>query len=235
MREELVAIKEQFATPRRTQILDNEFEQDIEDLIQREDMVVTVRMAATSSGCRCRPIAPSAAAARAVRAWLRARTISSRICSSPTPTRRSCSFQPRHCLQAEGLASAPGHAAGARQGLRQPAAAGRRRDDLTVLPMPEDEASWSTLDVMFATARGEVRRNELSDFVNVNQRQDRHEVRGRGCRRPADRRGHLHRGAGRAAGDRQGRAIRFPVEKCGSSRAAPPPACAASPWPRVTR
>jgi DNA gyrase subunit A len=38
-----------------------------------------------------------------------------------------------------------------------------------VMPMPEDEASWSTLHVMFATARGGVRRNELSDFVNVNQ------------------------------------------------------------------
>ncbi|HEY6714815.1 MAG TPA: DNA gyrase subunit A, partial [Reyranella sp.] len=42
MRTELVEIKEKFATPRRTEILDNEFEQDIEDLIQREDMVVTV-------------------------------------------------------------------------------------------------------------------------------------------------------------------------------------------------
>ena len=38
-----------------------------------------------------------------------------------------------------------------------------------VMPLPEDEASWSTLNVMFATARGGVRRNELSDFVNVNQ------------------------------------------------------------------
>ena len=37
------------------------------------------------------------------------------------------------------------------------------------MPMPEDEASWATLNVMFATARGGVRRNELSDFVNVNQ------------------------------------------------------------------
>jgi DNA gyrase subunit A len=37
------------------------------------------------------------------------------------------------------------------------------------MPMPEDEASWSTLNVMFATARGGVRRNELSDFVNVHQ------------------------------------------------------------------
>jgi DNA gyrase subunit A len=38
-----------------------------------------------------------------------------------------------------------------------------------VMPMPEDEASWSTLNVMFATARGGVRRNELSDFTSVNQ------------------------------------------------------------------
>ena len=42
MSKELLEIKEKFATPRRTEILDNEFEQDIEDLIQREDMVVTV-------------------------------------------------------------------------------------------------------------------------------------------------------------------------------------------------
>ena len=38
-----------------------------------------------------------------------------------------------------------------------------------VMPMPEDETSWATLHVMFATARGGVRRNELSDFVSVNQ------------------------------------------------------------------
>jgi len=39
----------------------------------------------------------------------------------------------------------------------------------TVMPLPEDEASWATLNVVFATARGGVRRNELSDFVNVHQ------------------------------------------------------------------
>ncbi|MGY8993659.1 MAG: DNA gyrase subunit A, partial [Rhodospirillales bacterium] len=42
MRAELLAAKEQFATPRRTAIEDSEFEHDLEDLIQREDMVVTV-------------------------------------------------------------------------------------------------------------------------------------------------------------------------------------------------
>ena len=37
------------------------------------------------------------------------------------------------------------------------------------MPLPEDEASWETLDVMFATTGGTVRRNKLSDFVQVNR------------------------------------------------------------------
>jgi DNA gyrase subunit A len=39
----------------------------------------------------------------------------------------------------------------------------------TILPLPEDEAQWGELDVMFATTRGTVRRNKLSDFVQVNR------------------------------------------------------------------
>src|SRR5690606_35602151 len=39
----------------------------------------------------------------------------------------------------------------------------------TILPLPEDEASWAKLDVMFATNYGSVRRNNLSDFIEVRQ------------------------------------------------------------------
>ena len=39
----------------------------------------------------------------------------------------------------------------------------------TVMPLPEDEESWGRLDVMFATKSGNVRRNKLSDFVQVNR------------------------------------------------------------------
>jgi len=39
----------------------------------------------------------------------------------------------------------------------------------TIMPLPEDENSWGELDVMFATTRGTVRRNKLSDFVQVNR------------------------------------------------------------------
>jgi DNA gyrase subunit A len=39
----------------------------------------------------------------------------------------------------------------------------------TIMPLPEDEKSWANLDVMFATTRGTVRRNKLSDFVDVRR------------------------------------------------------------------
>src|SRR5690606_42081571 len=45
LRAELVAVRDRFATPRKTEIVEMEFEQDDEDLIQREDMVVTVSFA----------------------------------------------------------------------------------------------------------------------------------------------------------------------------------------------
>jgi DNA gyrase subunit A len=39
----------------------------------------------------------------------------------------------------------------------------------SILVLPEDEAQWEGLDVMFATTRGTVRRNKLSDFTQVNR------------------------------------------------------------------
>src|SRR5262249_1640756 len=40
---------------------------------------------------------------------------------------------------------------------------------MNVLPLPEDEAAWDRYDIFFATRSGDVRRNKLSDFVNVNR------------------------------------------------------------------
>ncbi len=39
----------------------------------------------------------------------------------------------------------------------------------SILPLPEDEGSWEALDIVFATAKGTVRRNRLSDFCEVNK------------------------------------------------------------------
>src|SRR3546814_1225926 len=39
----------------------------------------------------------------------------------------------------------------------------------TIMPLPEDEARWAQQHVMFATRSGSVRRNELSDFIQINR------------------------------------------------------------------
>jgi DNA gyrase subunit A len=62
-----------------------------------------------------------------------------------------------------------GSAAVARQVLAQHAAVAGRERITTIMPLPEDEDSWGELDVVFATNVGTVRRNKLSDFVQVNR------------------------------------------------------------------
>ena len=107
MRDELLEIKEQFATPRRTEIDDNEFEEDIEDLIQREDMVVTV----THGGYIKRvPVSTYRAQRRGGKGRSGMATREDDFVSTPVrrqhPHAGAVLLQPRHRLQAQGLAPA---------------------------------------------------------------------------------------------------------------------------------
>jgi len=170
MRQELLEIKEQFATPRRTEILDNEFEQDIEDLIQREDMAVTV----THGGYVKRvPVSAYRAQRRGGkgRSGMATREddfVSSLfIANTHTPVLFFSSRGIVYKLKVWRLPLGAPQARGKAFVNLLPLSEGETIS--AVMPMPEDEASWATLHVMFATARGGVRRNELSDFVSVNQ------------------------------------------------------------------
>jgi DNA gyrase subunit A len=170
MRKELVEIKQQFATPRRTEILENEFEQDVEDLIQREDMVVTV----THGGYVKRvPVSAYRAQRRGGkgRAGMATREddfVSSLfVANTHTPVLFFSSRGIVYKLKVWRLPLGAPQARGKAFVNLLPLSDGETIS--AVMPMPEDEASWSTLNVMFATARGGVRRNELSDFVNVHQ------------------------------------------------------------------
>ena len=126
-------------------------------------------MPATSSGCRCRPIARSAAAGAAAPAWRSARRISSARSLSPRPSTPVLFFTSSGRVYKLKVYRLP---------LGTPQARGRPMVNLlpnltegetisTVMPLPEDEESWGELTVMFATADGYVRRNALSDFVDV--------------------------------------------------------------------
>ncbi len=170
MRGELVEIKERFATPRRTEIVDDELETDIEELIQREDMVVTV----THGGYVKRvPVASYRAQRRGGkgRAGMATRdddfVSTVFVANTHTPMLFFTSRGIVHKLKVWRLPLGAPQARGKAFVNMLPLQQGEAIS--TVMPMPEDEAAWSTQHVMFATARGGVRRNELSDFVNVHQ------------------------------------------------------------------
>ncbi|MDJ0945261.1 MAG: DNA gyrase subunit A [Kiloniellales bacterium] len=168
LRGELVEIKERFGDPRRTTIEDVEFEHDVEDLIQREDMVVTV----THNGYIKRvPLSTYRSQRRGGkgRAGMSTRDgdFVSRVfvCSTHTPVLFFSSRGMAYKLKVYKLPVASPQARGRPMVNLLPLQEGETIT--TTMAMPEDEDTWDAFFVMFATSAGTVRRNRLSDFVRV--------------------------------------------------------------------
>jgi DNA gyrase subunit A len=168
VKDELKAIRDEFATPRRTVIADEAGEFDAEDLIHREDMVVTV----SHQGYIKRvPLSTYRAQRRGGkgRAGMQTReedfVARLFVASTHAPV---LYFSSRGKVYKEKVWKLP---------VAAPQARGKalinilplQQDERinTFMPLPEDESTWANLDVMFATTRGTVRRNKLSDFVDV--------------------------------------------------------------------
>ena len=170
VKDELVAVREEFGTPRRTELVEGGADMDDEDLIQREDMVVTV----THEGYIKRvPLSIYRAQARGGKGRSGMSTKDTDfvtrlfVANTHTPvlffTSRGIVFKEKVWRLPIGTPQSRGKALVNLLSID----AGDRIT--AILPLPEDESSWSNLDVMFATTRGTVRRNKLSDFVQVNR------------------------------------------------------------------
>ena len=167
---ELAEIRAAHATPRRTIIQDWDADLEDEDLIAREDMVVTV-----SHGGYIKRVPLSTY--RAQRRGGKGRSgMATRdedfvsrlfVANTHTPLIFFSSHGQAYKEKVWRLPLAAPNARGKALVNMLPLEQGERIT--TVMPLPEDEASWETLDVMFATASGNVRRNKLSDFVQVNR------------------------------------------------------------------
>ncbi|MGD8327324.1 MAG: DNA gyrase C-terminal beta-propeller domain-containing protein, partial [Sphingomonadales bacterium] len=169
LREELTAVREEFADDRRTEIVEGAFgDIDDEDLIQREDMVVTV----TVSGYIKRvPLATY----RAQRRGGKGRSgMSTRdedvltkvfVASTHTPVLFFSNLGQVYRLKVWKLPEGGPQARGRPLINLLPLAQGETIS--TILPLPEDENEWGALNVVFATAKGNVRRNSMADFTNV--------------------------------------------------------------------
>ncbi|WP_375610440.1 MULTISPECIES: DNA gyrase subunit A [unclassified Bartonella] len=170
VKDELSALREEFATPRRTVFGFGSAEMESEDLIAPEDMVVTV----SHSGYIKRvPLNTYRAQRRGGKGRSGMSTKDEDfvtrlfVANTHTPV---LFFSSRGIVYKEKVWRLP---------LGTPQSRGRALINMlplqqgeritTIMPLPEDEASWSALDIMFATTRGTVRRNKLSDFVQVNR------------------------------------------------------------------
>lgn len=165
---ELHEIKARFDTPRRTQLVDAEFEVDMEDLIQREDMVVTV----TNGGYVKRVPLDTY---RAQRRGGKGRSGMSMkdddfisdmfVASTHTPILFFTSRGIVHRMKVYQIPLATPQGRGKALVNMMPL---EKDENVSVyLRMPESEDVWDTLDIMFATSHGSVRRNKLSDFKNI--------------------------------------------------------------------
>ncbi|WP_421786165.1 DNA gyrase subunit A [Hyphobacterium sp.] len=170
IRTELQEVKEQFAVPRRTEILDVELEVEDEDLIAREDMVVTV----THGGYVKRtPLSDY----RAQRRGGKGRSGMSMKDEDFVATLFVANTHvPLLFFSSDGMVY---KSKTWRLPIGAPNTRGKALVNLfpldegvtitSVMALPEDEDEWEKLDVMFATTAGTVRRNKLSDFVQVNR------------------------------------------------------------------
>ena len=168
IKDELAKLKAEFATPRRTVIAEQEAEVEDEDLIQREDMVVTVSHLGYIKRV---PLSTYRAQRRGGKGrsgmQTREEDFVSRlfVASTHTPV---LFFSSAGQVYKEKVWRLP---------LAAPQARGKALINIlpldpgetitTIMPLPEDETTWGQLDVMFATTRGNVRRNKLSDFEKI--------------------------------------------------------------------
>ncbi|MDP3067125.1 MAG: DNA gyrase subunit A, partial [Methylocystis sp.] len=170
VKDELLAVKEAHATPRRTQILESDGEVEDEDLIAREDMVVTVSHAGYIKRV---PLSTYRAQRRGGKGRSGMQTKEEDfvhrlfVANTHTPVLFFSSLGKAYKEKVWRLPLSAPQARGKALVNMLPLEQNERIT--SIMPLPEDEESWATLDVIFATTRGTVRRNKLSDFVDVRR------------------------------------------------------------------
>lgn len=168
IRKELVEVKEKYATPRLTTISDAVQDLDDEDLIQKEDMVVTV----SHSGYIKRvPLSTYRAQRRGGKGKTGMTTKEEDfvhdmfVANTHTPVLFFSTSGIVYQMKVYKLPLATPQSKGKALINLFPTKQGESMS--TVLALPEDSENWSSYDIVFATSRGTIRKNKLEDFLNI--------------------------------------------------------------------
>jgi DNA gyrase subunit A len=170
IKSELAQIKTDFATPRRTEIIENDGEVDDEDLIAREDMVVTVSHAGYVKRV---PLSAYRAQRRGGkgRAGVQMRdedfVTKLFVANTHTPILFFSSLGMVYRMKVWRLPVGNPQARG--KALINILPLSQDERITTIMPLPEDDGDAANLHLMFATRSGGVRRNALDDFESINR------------------------------------------------------------------
>lgn len=168
IRDELTEVRDQFAVPRRTQIVDWSGDMDDEDLIEQEDMVVTV----TSGGYIKRTALADFRAQRRGGKGLSSMATKEEdvvttlfVANTHTQllffTTDGMAYKLKTWRLPLGSRTAKGKAIVNILPIPQGVSVA------AIMPVDRPETEWDDLQIVFATSAGDVRRNALSDFTNV--------------------------------------------------------------------
>lgn len=211
LREEFLKVKEEFATPRKTTIEFSEFEQDIEDLIPKEDMVITVT---TGGYIKRTPLSTYRAQRRGGKGksgiTVRDEDLIVKIFTASTHDNVLffSTVGKVYKLKVYKLPIASAQGKGRSLMNIFPLLEHEKINEVMILP--GNEEAWDNLNIMFATDKGGIRRNSLDDFKSVQSNgkiamklQDDDKIIGVRLCYPSD---HVLLAA------KNGRSVRFPVE-----------------------
>jgi DNA gyrase subunit A len=211
LKEEFLKVKEEFATPRRTSIEQSEFESDIEDLIPREDMVVTVT---TSGYIKRTPLSTYRSQRRGGKGktgiTIRDEDVIVKIFTASTHDNVLFFSTVGKVYKLKVYKLPMANAQGKGRSLMNIFPLLEHEKINEVMTLPGNEEAWDGMNIMFATDKGGVRRNSLDDFKSVQSNgkiamklQDDDKLIGITLCRPED---HVFLAA------KEGRCVRFCVE-----------------------
>ncbi len=168
MREELIAVRDAYATPRRTEITAAADGIEDEDLIEREDMVVTVTMDGYIKRTNLDAFRQQRRGGKG-RAGMATKdedvVTELFVTSTHTPVLFFSTHGKVYRKKVWRLPEGGPATRGRPMVNLLPLAEGENIS--TVLPLPEDENLWGELSVVFATAKGNIRRNSMDSFTNI--------------------------------------------------------------------
>ena len=167
--EELGKIKDKFSTPRKTKIIDAVLNYNIEETIQKESVVINI----TNQGYIKR--GPLSSLKSQKRGGKGKTGISTREDDFVVQIFTANTHTPVLFFSTQGLVYKikahkipEGTAASKGKSIFNILPLKSHHSISSIMPLPEDESEWKKLMIIFATAKGNVRKNSLEDFVNIN-------------------------------------------------------------------